>query len=122
MDDSFEFQGWGTLNENEKAAWLSKFILGKEIEQHSGILSVNGQPAVLDSNLITECEEKMPSSMVELYVRNCMSEAGALAYQGLSKAQRQSGEGAFKYYKALLTLPKSSRIACLYWAYKGERV
>jgi len=120
--EDFEIMGWGVMSDNEKAAWLSKFILNKELEQQGSIIHVEGQPAVLDSNLIAACETSLPEDSLKLYVTNAMSETGALTYVGMSRSLRQTGEAASKYYKNLLMLPIENRALALYWTAKGEKV
>lgn len=116
----FEFTGWGTMDSNAKAAWLLAFVLDLPVENTSQGMTVNGEKVDLTPNLISRCEQELPDPTKRLYVKNCMSEAGSIAYNGLP--DKTGVEAAYRYYRTLLTLPVENRAVSMYWALKGENV
>ena len=119
----FRSQNWDLLEENERAAWLhmfgasnaSPFIHGNEV-----VDDIRPDLAV-DANLVCQCESQL-GGKVDLYLKNCLSEASVLAYSGMTDEEVQHPDTAQKFYKAVLLLSVNVRAKCLYWTIRGEEV
>lgn len=120
---NLELMSWGLMNSDMRAAWLSVVILGKRHSiDEDGAPHVDGRKCSLDPNLIRLCEHSLDRQQMEQYVKNCLSEASAIAYKDMTPEQVSDPSTAFVFYRTLLTLPLESHANSLYWAYKGEDV
>lgn len=122
----FYTSNWDTLRSEQQGAWLYMFVLGEKVQfnpsDETFVLLSDGKMIVgYDHDVVVECERRISGDTRKLYVQNCLSEASAIAYEGLTPEQVQRPETAHRFYEVLLTLASDRRARCMYWAVRGER-
>lgn len=119
--NDFASTRWDLMDSNAKAAWLLCHILGHEVDEEGQELRVGGKRVELNASLISQCEAGLNPTVKRLYVKNCISEAGVIAYKDLPP-DIGNDETAHRFYDTLLMLPLENRAISMYWAVKGENV
>lgn len=124
LSDSKEFEvlSWGMMDDELKAAWLLAFIVRQQYTLSGGRITFDGRAPVMDHNLIALCESQLDDTQTDQYLRNCLSEASAIAYKDMTPEQVSHPSTAMKFYSVVMMLPLESKSRSLYWAFKGEDV